>query len=386
MRWSLLVIAIPLLADAPRLVPTSQTWYPPILPTQCDRFRVEMLLFDVSQSMRREDRFLQAQAAAAGHIGLAPACSLEIIAFFGMTADVARGEFIVDGASRARLIDSIRRLKPNQQYTNLDEAAKLVELSSYKLRTAYGEPGNRLFVRVYSDDVSSPSIGKPKFSLAGYLAGRMSARHVRISTRDVPPEGLVGGDLGQPDAGKPGQRDEGGAALKAIRPPVALWVWLSFVAVGLAGAALVRLRQKRPHATGRRLEALLVLERTENPDGVVAGASERRVEVAAGVPAVFSTNANSATFVAAAIAGAVQGELFRIEPVLEDQAVISSPHPRLTVDGQPLQRGRSLKVSLHEPFRVCLGPRVFDITGVFARPRGLREAGDVFGAGPLQNK
>jgi hypothetical protein len=144
--------------------------------------------------------------------------------------------------------------------------------------------------------------------------------------------------------------------------------------------------QKLPVGLGG-LSALLVTEgevATDEGASSVIGA-ERRVEVAPGVPAVFSTHANSATYVAAKVPGAAEGELFRLEPLPDGYIRVQSPHARLTVNDIPLGADRRLKVDIHEPVRVRLGRREFNIIGVFGRPRETNRASDVFDAEPLQH-
>ena len=88
---------------------------------------------------------------------------------------------------------------------------------------------------------------------------------------------------------------------------------------------------------------------------------------------VFSTDANSATYVATVVPGAANGELFRVEPLPDGTVRVQSPHSHLMVNDEPLDLDRRLKVDIHEPIRVRLGPREFNIIGVFGRaPAGGR--------------
>ena len=182
-------LAVFLLASCLLASPAADIWHPPqAVPPQCSELRFEVLLFDVSRSMLRSGLFRQAQEDAAVYIlTKAPECTLVIVGSFGVTADVRRGEFLLNHESRARLADSVRTLQATHGYTNLDEAAKLVELLSYQLRAAYGAQANQLVVKAYTDDESRPYAGKPQFSLAEYLAVRMNARHLRVSIEDTTP-------------------------------------------------------------------------------------------------------------------------------------------------------------------------------------------------------
>ena len=85
------------------------------------------------------------------------------------------------------------------------------------------------------------------------------------------------------------------------------------------------------------------------------------------------------------VPGAANGELFRVEPLPDGFVRIQSPHPRLTVNDKPLDVDRRLKVDIRERIRVRLGPREFDIIGVFGRPRPFERADDVFDAEALQH-
>jgi len=161
-------------------------WQPPeAVPSQCAEFGAEVLLLNVSRSMLRAGEFARAQESAAQYVVRnAPECTLLIVGSFGVTADVASGEFIVDQRSRVRLSAAVLGLRANQAYTSRDEAAKLIELLSYQLCAAYGTPANKLIVRVYTDEESRGNPDAPQWTVAEYLACRMKARYVRLYVED----------------------------------------------------------------------------------------------------------------------------------------------------------------------------------------------------------
>jgi hypothetical protein len=366
-----------------RICPAADVWRPPLsVPAVCSTVAFEVVLVDVSRSMAGGGLFRGVQRDVSDRIrGRVPTCTLEIVASFGLTADVTDAAFLVDRASRERLIGTIRELKPEHPSTNLDEAAKLVELLSYQLRAAYGAPADRLIVRVYSDFESSPSTGKPKFSLGDYLARRMGARYLSIpgdANAAVQTLALHPGQ-GAEKAESPLPPDSG----KMPVPPFALAV-AGGVLLALGLVIVIRWHLSKPQdrapADGR-LRSLLVTESVAT-DGEAPSiaAAERPIEVATGVPAVFSTDANSATYIASVVPGAANGELFRVEPLPDGSVRIQSPHPRLTVNNEPLDLDRWLKVDIRQPILVRLGPREFDIVGVFGRPRAFERSDDVFDA------
>jgi hypothetical protein len=369
-------------------LPAGDVWHPtqPV-PAICSAPEFEAILIDVSRSMKRGGLFEQVQQDVDDYImKKAPACTLSIVGSFGMTADVKNSQFLVNLDSRTRLVAAVHSLRPTQTSTNLDEAAKLIELLSYQLRAAYGTPANQLVVRLYSDFESSPSNGKPNFSLGEYLAHRMDAKYLHLSSWDGPAERTVRLQTGHAD-------DDD----RKVRSPEPKKTPLSILSLAVAGCAallgsliaLVWLRSRSPNVGPRAgaLRALLVNESAVgHGEGDAAAVSpERRVDVAAGVPAVFSTDANSATYVAAVIPAADNGELFRIEPLPDDSVRVQSRHSRLTVNDEPIGVERHMKVDIREPIRILLGPREFNIIGVFGRPQVSERGDNVFDAEPLQH-
>ena len=364
--------------------PVSEVWRPPQpVPSGCASIAFEVVLVDVSKSMKPGNRFIQVVRDVEEHLAGTPPCTLVILGSFGVTADVDEAQFLAVDGGRSLLVSALHRLRPTHDFTNLDEAAKLVELLSYQLRAAYGAQGNRLVVRLYSDLESSPSVGKPSFSLGEYLARRMGGEYTRGTASDAR-EGVVRVQAAPvikvgTEAAKAGpERPTGGVIIVASSFcfALALSMCLFFWARRRAGGRADR---------GVCPAALLVTERVAGEGEAELVGAERRVEVAAGVQVVFSTDANAATYVAAPVATADNGELFRIQPLPDGLVRIQSPHSCLTVNDEPLDVDRRVKVDIREPIRVRLGPREFNIVGVFGRPRALDRADDVFEADALQH-
>jgi hypothetical protein len=367
------LVAACLLAVSLHAGPVGDVWQPPRqVPGGCASIEFEAVLVDVSKSMKHGGLFIHFLKDIEGHLADTAPCTLVVLGSFGVTADVDEAQFLATNDGRSRLVSALRHLRATHTSTNLDEAAKLIELLSYQLRDAYGTQANRLVVHVYSDFASSPSTGKPNFSLGEYLARRMDARYIRVYAGDSPAERAVNVQSTQvtegaqtPHPAKPGRRFgpfalavSGGVILLAALPVL---IWLRR-----------RSRNSLPHGGG--LDALLVTEGAVPAEGGAAGAvgTERGVAVAPGVPVVFSTDANSATYVASVVPGAEKGELFRVEPLADGCVCVQSPYPRLKVD-------------IREPIRVRLGPREFNIIGVFGRPRARERTDDVFDAEALQH-
>ena len=249
-----------------------------------------MLLMDVSGSMNEMKRLERAKESASRYLASeAPDCTLAIVAPFGVTADVRGAEFLTSPENRLRLVDLVQHLTAVHPHTNLDEAAKLVELLSLQLQSVHGARLAGLSVRVYSDLISAPSIGKSRFSLADYLVDGLAARYT-VTTDSFPDEqhiqvGLSASLIG----GQPRKVAVGGA-----RRLIPMWA-LPFVAAAVLlalGLALLawRLRSSRPPLRNGGVEGLLVTESavqvgSETPEVFARG---RGVPVTPGVPAVFS--------------------------------------------------------------------------------------------------
>lgn len=275
-------------------------WRLPVaVPAGCSVPGFELLLFDVSGSMARSGSFEPAQKDATSHVinGL-PDCTLAVVASFGVTADVRGGEFLIDKASRRRVADSIAALRAAQGFTNLDEAAKLIELLDYQLRAAYSVPADRLMVRAYTDDQSAPSAGKSKFSLGEYLAQRMNARHMRVDGDALDVE-FANTSRPQPlrTAKRPAHPGFEWMELAALRPYLAGALVVSFFALfGLRRIA----RSAVPPTAAALMEALLVAESDAQAHGPAANPNVRegRVDVLTRVPVVFSTDPDVGNYVA----------------------------------------------------------------------------------------
>lgn len=385
MRFPLRLLVVGLVCAGTSL--SADVWRPPVpAPAACSKPTFEVLLIDVSRSMAHSGVFQHVQRMASDHIrdGV-PACTLAVVASFGLTADVQDGAFLNDPESRQRLIRAVLALKPDHRTTNLDEAAKLVELLNYQLRAAYGFAADRLVVRVHSDFESSPSVGKPNFSLGAYLARRMEARYVRIP-----------GEKNTAEEALTLRAKRNAAALGSSSTPAQPKMPSSVLSFAVGGAVILlasligviwlRTRSRNKLRNGGGLRALLVTESAESAvDGTPVVGPERRVDVVLGVPAVFSTDTNAATYIASVVPGAANGELFRVEPLPDGSVRVESPHPRLTVNGEPLDLDRRLRVDIREPIRVGLGPREFAIVGVFGRPRSSDRGDEVFDAEALQH-
>src|SRR5258708_14638208 len=169
-------------------LPAEGVWRPPQpIPTQCSGIRTDLLLMDVSGSMNEMRHLARAKTSASQYIlSDAPDCTLAILASFGITADVVGVEFLTNRESRLRLAELMRHLAANHRYTNLDEAAKLIELLTFQLQSVYGGRSADLSVRVYSDLISAPSIGKSHFSLPNFLANRLVAQRLRVMPATFP--------------------------------------------------------------------------------------------------------------------------------------------------------------------------------------------------------
>jgi hypothetical protein len=357
-------------------------WRPPQPPPAgCPTLSFDMELLDISRSMNRHGRFEEAKQRITENLSGAPACSLVVLATFGLTADVRDGGFLTTPDGRSRLLATVKTLRPTHNYTNEDEAAKLIELIGYQLREAYGPQANQLVVRIYSDFESSPSAGKPPASVASLLAGRMGAEYSRLTLEDAPK-----GTTAEP-AAVTSAPVSASPTPEVPRATPRSWPWVTALCCTLGllvllGGFLTRARPSR--AEESQLEALLITESLagEAPDADPTSLPERRVEVAMGVPAVFSTDPNSATYIASTVPGAAAGELFRLVPLPGERIRIESSLPGLAVNGAPYRNERN-GISLAAPIRIQLGPRTFAISGVIRRPRPLAGT-DVFEAEAFQ--
>jgi len=362
---------------------SGDVWRPPAsLPARCSSPQFELVLLDVSRSMAKSGAFAQAQAQAAAHVLYDVAdCTLVVVGWFGVTADVRSGEFIVDSRSRLRVAESIRALRATQHHSNFDEAAKLIELLDYQLRAAFGDTANRLAVLAYTDNQSEPSGGKPKFSLADYLARRMNARHVRVGLSDSQQE------KDQPATGRP-------AAPRGPTPAVAGWLrrgaaarmlagGLALFAAGIVGLWLRR-RGRMPRRPATRLQALLITESDEPGNGRTAiQIREQRLDVCTRVPVVFSTDPEQGTYVASPLPDTEPGELFRVTPLADGRVLLETRRARVSLNGQPIGQ-RKIKIGLAQPARIRLDHRVFALSEAYAVQEVPRAGEGLFQARALE--
>lgn len=166
--------------------PSSSLWSPASLPNACTQVEAQALLLDGSGSMK--PIFSEVKQQIQNYIKSAPDCTYVILANFGTTADVKADSFLVGEAQRQQLIAKLSRMQANQQFTNFDEAAKLIELILLKLQQAYGEVPVSLSVKVLSDDVPDPSQGKTPFSLPDFMK-RLKTEQVNVVAVNLKPTG-----------------------------------------------------------------------------------------------------------------------------------------------------------------------------------------------------
>ena len=353
----------------------------------CAQIGVEAVLIDVSHSMGAAGSFSNVQAEVVDRIRnpVSP-CTFEIVASFGAAARVVGAGVISDPKTQVALVRVVQALQPTDAYTNLDEVANLAGLLVGELKAAHSAVADAVLVRVYSDLADGgPKEGR-SFPFGEYLTDRMVAKGLRVSP------GRPGSPLefklqiasnADKDA-KIINTTSDWRSVFAARPLVG-FLLISLISLLAVGGWLFWFRG-RASVGPAPLEALAVAERIQNddqqPPTVITG--ERRIRVAVGVPVVFSTDVNRATYVAAELPGGAQGELFRVEPLPDARVMITSLQHRLTVNGGPLGPNHRSTVNLDEPVNIQLGRRCFEIGGVFFRRRGGGGGGEVLGAAPLQ--
>src|SRR5665213_2303827 len=72
-------------------------------PVQCANIQIEVLLVDVSRSMRKGGLFERVQAGITDYVKTqVPDCTLEIVASFGLTADIPDAAFLTGTEGRDR--------------------------------------------------------------------------------------------------------------------------------------------------------------------------------------------------------------------------------------------------------------------------------------------
>jgi hypothetical protein len=364
-------------------------WRPPsAVPSKCVAPQFDVLLLDISGSMTEAGHFRSALDKVGTYLSTeAPDCTLVIVASFGVTADVVGADFLTTADSRAQLANAARQLRATHRYTNLDEAAKLIELLGYQIQSAYGASPSDLRVRVYSDMISAASDGKSTFSLTEFLAARMADRRLRVSAETLAGEQRirVQADPLPPaaPAQHPTQLPADTARSKRVMPLLALAVVGMLI---LITTALIRARARRSAspASALRLESLTVSEQVAaNTNSPTDAPIERRLRTETGVPVIFSTDPLRATYIARHVAGTVDGELFRIDSARDGSITVRSPYATLEVNGVALGPALHRATDLSTAARIQLGPRLFIVNGGFTRLTASRVCGDVFEAGPL---
>lgn len=337
----------------------SAIWLPPPRPAICSTFTVELGLMDISKSMAKAGRIEAARRALVEAIDASPPCRLMIIGTFGVTADVRAAEFLTDASARSRLKAAAMAFRPVAAATNLDEAAKAVELLTYQLKDAYGKDFGVLIVTAYTDNMPSPSPGKPLFSLAGYLAARLRAVHVRVSG-----ETATIGVSTTADERPAETRTEGRLRASIVRP--FLLFLLPALALALGAWAFLR-RRRVPPGPGDEIVGLLVteVEEGEAPAGPRVLSRDIRVAAAAGLPVPFSADPNRGAYVVAPggeVSGA--GEIFCVFPQNNGEMLIEGA-AGVTVAGQPLP-ARGAKINAADGVVIGYRKRSFQIRPVFA--------------------
>lgn len=161
----------------------SMVWSPKDMPESCRVADVRILLADVSGSMFQ--RHLQGPASEqlADYVVGSPDCAYVVYGDFGLTADVRSDAWLTGPDDRAALVRAIREKPRQQKSTNLDEAAKLIDLIVGKVVVAFSGMPIAVTAVVVSDFVASPSEGKEPFDLRAFLAPRtdgLDANIVRV--------------------------------------------------------------------------------------------------------------------------------------------------------------------------------------------------------------
>jgi len=184
-RTSLLLL-VSLAAARDVAAQASSLWIPKPCPTHCKNPNAELLLPDVSLSMKTNRLFDRAIKEIERYIDEASPCSYIILGRFGTTADVVDDDYLTTPQAREHLKHSARGLSATHSSTNFDEAAKLIEWVQYKLQAAATKP-MRLSVVVLTDENSSPDPEKQRFSLREYfkqhlLGSDLSITEVALAT------------------------------------------------------------------------------------------------------------------------------------------------------------------------------------------------------------
>ena len=359
-KWLYAVVFI--LVPARLLCNQSRAWHLPVLPAGCPGPAIAVELLDSGRAMARNGAFPQAQQEAAHQIEeIAPNCTLEIVASFDTIAEIRGAAVLVDDSSRQFLAGVVMEMTPSQRASSNEAAARLIGSLNGQLHAAYGALADRLVVRVYSDFDRAGQTGNANASPGRLLAQQIHARYAGQAE-------LESGTVPAPPL-----------AATPVTPPVAEakprspWPWATAVvgALLLAGLCLVcRVRLQRRDSAPRS-GALVALVVNEAVDGHLESpaitCSDRRIEVAAGVPVVFSTEPASATFIAAEVEGGPNGELFRIVPMSDGTLRIRSPHPELTADGEAVRGEHRMRLNAAGTLRLRLEEREYMVRAIFGR-------------------
>jgi len=355
----------------------ASVWRPPAQPNPCRDFPVEFAILDISKSMARDGRFASARQSLSESIDQGTSCGLFILGTFGVTADVRAAEFLTDASARERLKAALVPLKPEAGATNLDEAAKAVELLTYQLREAYGRQASTLFVTAYTDNIPSPSVGKEPFSLAEYLTLRLNAKHLQLADADSPlpppPPGVNRIRLGRSKLSS----QDGAALAKAENGKLGRGLRLSIeigLALALMASGLLALRRRRRRAAGMAFDpgatviGVMVTETGQAGPDAKAEVLGRDIRLAAasGLPVAFSTDPNRGAYIVAPGEGIPVGELFCLFPY-DDGTVAVEGAPGMSVAGRPLAEKR-VTVDAREGVVIAYGNRTFQIRLLFAAP------------------
>ena len=222
---------------------------------------------------------------------------------------------------------------------------------------------------MYSDNISSPSAGKPIFSLPEYLAGDGVGAPGVSPARDG---GAV--VVFKLESSRSPQHQNGAHPLKGVTPlparlPLLAALCLLVLAVGSA-LAILRHRNARVLKTGvpgPELVGVLVTEMEQREPGRAPEVLGRdvRVAAAAGLPVPFSADPNCGAYVVAPGVGIpAVGELFCVFPQDNGDVLVEGAEG-VMVGGQPVNTQRA-RVDARDGAVVEFGKRSFQIRPVFA--------------------
>jgi hypothetical protein len=238
---------------------------------------------------------------------------------------------------------------------------------------------------VYTDNIGDPSPGKAQFSLASFLSDRLSAGRMQVQVTKLSQGfSLQIGPLPPPPSRTP---QTAVAKVPPGRRYARLYLFGGAIAIAAASILFLARPRREPRRPFTMRGEFLVTEasRRSGDEQSEIFSRDRRVPFVQGVPAVFSTDADSATYVVAAAEGASMGELFRLTLESGGFVRIESQHAELTVNGVLGNSGNRSTASLREPLVIGLTRRQFTITAVFETPRAIPHRDGVFRAEPLHD-